>query len=174
METVVELVCERCQKPFNRRLAEVNRSKRLGRKNFCTRKCQCEDNIEFIPKDKRYHPENLRIKTEDSYSDFRWYIKVTTNANKKHHENNLDLEYLRHLWESQDGTCPITGWRLVPRKHNYKEPLTIKSASLDRIDNSKGYIQGNVRFVSVMANYARNTFSDEELIEFCKAVANNC
>lgn len=47
------------------------------------------------------------------------------------------------------------------------------NASLDRIDNSKGYIEGNVRFVALMANLARQSFTDEQMIAFCKAVATN-
>ena len=43
--------------------------------------------------------------------------------------------------------------------------------SLDRIDSSKGYLKGNVRFVTVMANLAKGTFSDAELVRFCQAVA---
>lgn len=46
-------------------------------------------------------------------------------------------------------------------------------ASLDRIDNSNGYLQGNVRFVSKIANYARNEYSDDDLLEFCNAVVNH-
>lgn len=47
------------------------------------------------------------------------------------------------------------------------------NASLDRIDNAKGYIQGNVRFITVMANLARSTFTDEQVLEFCHAVVQN-
>lgn len=46
-----------------------------------------------------------------------------------------------------------------------------KRASLDRVDCSLGYVRGNVRFVSVIANYARMNFTDEELVGFCHAVA---
>jgi hypothetical protein len=41
---------------------------------------------------------------------------------------------------------------------------------LDRIDSSKGYIFGNVQFVSLMANYAKRDFLEEELLRFCEAV----
>jgi hypothetical protein len=34
-------------------------------------------------------------------------------------------------------------------------------------------MKGNVRFISLMANYARNSMSDEELLEFCRAVEKN-
>ena len=43
-------------------------------------------------------------------------------------------------------------------------------ASLDRIDNSKGYVKGNVRFVALIYNYARNGFDDEAVLAFCNAV----
>ena len=47
------------------------------------------------------------------------------------------------------------------------------TASLDRIDSSLGYIPGNVQFVSVIANYAKRDFQEEELFEFCEAVVRN-
>ena len=46
-------------------------------------------------------------------------------------------------------------------------------ASIDRIDNDLGYIEGNVRFVSVMYNYARNNFTDEQVLQFAQAVVIN-
>lgn len=44
-------------------------------------------------------------------------------------------------------------------------------ASLDRIDSSKGYIEGNVEFVCLAVNYAKNGFSKEQMIEFFGKVA---
>jgi hypothetical protein len=40
--------------------------------------------------------------------------------------------------------------------------------SLDRIDNSKSYIIGNVQVVWLIENLARGRFSEEQLVEFCK------
>jgi len=45
--------------------------------------------------------------------------------------------------------------------------------SLDRIDNTKGYVEGNVRFVVSMANMCRNKFDDEDVISFCIKVASH-
>ncbi|NDB59958.1 hypothetical protein EB001_16140, partial [bacterium] len=81
-------------------------------------------------------------------------------------------EYLFQLWETQNGICPFTKQKLELRTHNYthieNRPY---QASLDRIDNNKGYVKGNVRFVALIFNYARNNFSDEQVLEFCKQVA---
>ena len=40
--------------------------------------------------------------------------------------------------------------------------------SLDRVDNSKGYTNDNVKIVWLIENLARNRFTEEQLIEFCK------
>lgn len=51
-------------------------------------------------------------------------------------------------------------------------PKTPDRASLDRIDSSIGYVKGNIQFISLIAQFAKNDFSDTEVINFCKAVAN--
>lgn len=43
--------------------------------------------------------------------------------------------------------------------------------SLDRLDNSLGYIVSNVRLACCMANLARNAFSDEEFYRMCLGAA---
>jgi hypothetical protein len=50
-------------------------------------------------------------------------------------------------------------------RHNPWKP------SLDRIDSTKGYLKGNVRFVTAMANICKGAFPDEDVVAFCKAVA---
>ena len=46
------------------------------------------------------------------------------------------------------------------------------TASLDRIDSSKGYVEGNVQWVHKMINMSKQQYSQEEFIDMCKAVAN--
>lgn len=49
--------------------------------------------------------------------------------------------------------------------------LQINCASLDRIDSSKGYIKGNVQFVSLPINYMKSTKSDIEIRQFLKQIS---
>ncbi len=112
----------------------------------------------------------------DKYSPFRQHLKLARRRVKTHgRECTITLEYLRELWEKQGGLCPYTGWQLdnpetTPHWNSHK--LHPRTASLDRIDSSIGYIPGNVQFVSVMANFAKRDFKEEELLEFCQSVIN--
>jgi len=182
----VELICENplCGKIFEKRKGEYNRSKKLGRRNFCCMKCsgvvcgreayasQTPEVISESSKRIKSHCGNLR----DEYTQFRFFIKVIRQRLKDRHKTfDIDLKYLKDLWESQNGICPFTGWNLVLPDNigGWKTYRNGRRASLDRIDNSKGYVSGNLRFISFMANIARSNMTDEELVEFCKAVADN-
>lgn len=54
--------------------------------------------------------------------------------------------------------------------YHSKESCSLKRASLDRIDSSKGYIKGNVEFVCYAINLAKNSFTRDEMKEFLKEV----
>lgn len=55
-------------------------------------------------------------------------------------------------------------------KHQYswlpKHPF---KPSIDRIDSSKGYTIDNIQIIWLIENYCKNTFTNEQVLEFCKA-----
>ena len=65
--------------------------------------------------------------------------------------------------------CPYLGIKLDTSYGDRKNPNRI---SLDRIDNSKGYIKGNVQVISYQANLMKSMASIPELITFAKGVLN--
>lgn len=173
----IQLNCTTCLKAFEKEKREHTRQLKKGRdKFFCSRTCAAVKNNEESPREGNV--ANLVANNRrDHLTPFKWFVYrgKYRSLSKKKYESNISAEYLQKIWLSQNGLCPFTGWELIlPEKSDYPwSEKNTRNASLDRIDNSLGYIEGNVRFISVMANLARQTYTDDQLIEFCKAVAKN-
>lgn len=182
MQSEIELECESCHQKFVRRKAEHTRNQKRGRRVFCGRKCQGKVlMIDNMPLNKRcIDTSHLRdIIRIDEHSAFRYHLanaKRHSSKVSKGRECNITLQDLKDTWDRQDGICPYTGWVLInpPSTYSYYSDEFIKApnrASLDRIDCSKGYVNGNIQFVAYIANIAKNDFDDESLIQFCRAVS---
>lgn len=60
--------------------------------------------------------------------------------------------------------CPVLGFPLVLTAGEYQGPRkSFNSPSVDRFDNSKGYVPGNVRVISLRANMLKSNATLEEL-----------
>ena len=89
-------------------------------------------------------------------------------ARKRGLEYDITTEYLWQLYLDQDRKCALTGLPIgFGRVHCPHET----SASCDRIDNSKGYVVGNVRWVLKDINMLRSSYDTEYFIQLCNAVA---
>lgn len=68
--------------------------------------------------------------------------------------------------------CPILGIEIQfsSGKGNGGQ---FNSPSLDRIDNNKGYIKGNVQVISHLANSMKSTATKEQLLKFANWVMDN-
>ena len=180
--STISVKCDFCGKQFEKRKGEYNRRMRLGKtKLFCSYSCSSKrpENIAHIKKNaSNYEISNHANNRLDSLSSFRYYMKSMKNKGRKP-IIDVDASYLKEIWESQNGICPFSGVRMTLRTHTNvikggnNIPTSPYIASVDRVDNDKGYEKGNIRFISLMANYARNNFSDKELVDFCRAVVYN-
>ena len=88
------------------------------------------------------------------------------NAKGKNQIFDINIDFLMGMLERQQGKCCITGVNLEHTHNNWK------SASIDRIDNKRGYTIDNVRLICYGANIAMARLTEQEFIELCKAVAN--
>ena len=70
---------------------------------------------------------------------------------------NLTPDYLESIWT---GTCPIYGYTLSRAAEGRG---SCHSAHLDRIDPNKGYIVGNVAWISGRANRIKYNATAQEL-----------
>lgn len=64
--------------------------------------------------------------------------------------------------------CPILGIKLT--RNLGKHGGSASSASLDRIVPSKGYVKGNVKVISLLANNMKSNASEEQLFMFAQWV----
>lgn len=97
----------------------------------------------------------------------RWNSLIS-NASARNLEFNITPEFGWNLYLKQDRKCALTGlpidFIVVDRK---------MTASLDRINSSKGYTEDNVQWVHKTINRLKTNLSDEDFIMWCKRVANN-
>lgn len=91
------------------------------------------------------------------------HTRLKRSAEKRGYAFEVSIEYLWNLFQEQKQICAITG-DYIPN---------IEEASLDRIDSSKGYIEGNVQWVTYQANLSKHIMTMEQLYEFCRKVLNH-
>lgn len=93
----------------------------------------------------------------------RQYKKFQKAADNRSLEWDLSFEDFSSLFK---GKCSLTGWDI-----DVKHPKI--TASLDRIDSTKGYKKDNVQWVHTMVNMCKNKYDEKKFIEMCCAVASN-
>jgi hypothetical protein len=111
---------------------------------------------------KAYYKKNkeriLQKKKEDKFNYILNHSKK--RAKEKGLEHTIDREYLESIYTD---TCPIFNVKFI-----YSNKLNDWSMTLDRIDPTKGYIKGNVQFLSSKANRMKSNATHEEIIKFCE------
>ncbi len=115
------------------------------------------------------------IVLDDEKSDLRFVWKECERAAKrKDRDFNITIDYLEQLWKKQDGKCPFTGKELIIKKSaRDKMSRAPDRLSIDRIDSSKGYVIDNIQLVSMMFNFAKSDWKDQDVLDFCQDVVNN-
>lgn len=93
--------------------------------------------------------------------------RIIRNAGTRNLTFHISKEYLWSLYEQQDGKCALSGLSI-----SFAEKTTEPNeASLDRIDSSIGYIEGNVQWVHKDINKMKMDLPQERFIELCKLVS---
>lgn len=119
----------------------LHKHQKDGRRNTC-RECT-----------KEYYIKRMLDKPFD-----KLHRNKKAECKKKGIPYNLDIEYLNSIWT---GCCPVFSIDII--KYSPYAKSSDLTAHLDRIDPNKGYIKGNVAFLSSRANRLKNNASIEEL-----------
>ena len=150
------VICETCGIEFNKKDYEIRKTEARGGVHCCTRKCGS------------VYANSVRDKGKNTL--IAYYIN---QCRKKTSDTNITYRYLESLFEEQNKECIYTGIPLKLRTIKDIIENHMYAASLDRIDSNKPYEIGNVQFVSLMANYAKNRYNEQYLIDFINYIKVN-
>jgi len=119
----------------------------------------------YYSKWQKDHPENNRIAQK------KYWEKHPQRKLFKSSKANAKSRNLEHTITEEDIVipeyCPYLKIKLTFKPESCNFPSTI---SLDRIDNSKGYIPGNVQVISRLANLMKSYATTEQLITFAESI----
>jgi len=127
----------------------------------------------FVEKWKRPKNYVVKRKTESvprEYKKRRYYYDIfeRTVTSKKYLKDtpfDLDEEYLREIYP-EDMCCPIIGIEMVDGGCTDTRP------ELDRIIPEKGYVKGNVAWISGKANRIKSDYTKQELSDKIRILQN--
>lgn len=141
-----------------------------------SRKKWKEKNKERIPFLQRLRRE--RIRKEKGIEKYHKpltknspFIRVFTNVKNSRQKCFITVDDVREQYEKQNGICALSGLTIrIPKSSGDRCSKTPDMISVDRIDSGKPYMKGNIQIVCVALNYAKNTFTNEEIQEFLSRI----
>jgi|688.fasta_scaffold587394_2 hypothetical protein len=168
----VELQCNHCKKIYLKDESEHKRNVKLKRIEYCSIICskKSDKNVERLLQYRNKDLSKLKADNrKDCYSPFREHLR---RAKRRDAFSNLTLEHLKEVWEKQNGICPYSKVKLL-NSSNTKTNNPIYTLSLDRIDSSKGYVEGNIQFVSIAMNHMKGNMAHDKVLELLEIIKNS-
>jgi len=96
--------------------------------------------------------------------------KMYQRAKSRAKENNMEFSITKEDILIPE-YCPILNIPII--YHSGSSGGKINSPALDRIDNTKGYVKGNVLVISHLANMMKSCANKEHLLSFSKWIVSN-
>ena len=107
---------------------------------------------------------------KDGKCPLKYILTMLNRPNRK--PCNLTIEDLKEIWEKSGGICPYTKIKLtLPIGFANPNPaISYRMASIDRINSSKGYVRGNIQYVSRNINYAKGILTHQQMLDFINLI----
>jgi len=162
--------CRECRRQIGK--VHDHKESRVQKRKAWT--CENRDKVNsYTQKWADNNPEKRRLLNDLSHNKNRikrFFYSAKNRALKSGADFELEFEDI-----IIPDTCPILGiplkfTNLGSKKSNEERDQT---PSIDRIDNNKGYIRGNVWIISLLANVMKNKGSFENLYNFSKFFSEN-
>ncbi len=101
--------------------------------------------------------------------NFLWR-RTKKGAKSRNLEFTITEEYAKSLYEQQGQRCALTGVPLYITSTHVDSDRRKTTASIDRIDSSKGYIPGNVQWLHKDVNRIKLDLEQEYFKQLCRQV----
>jgi len=104
----------------------------------------------------------------------KFWSNNSARAKKKGMDFTLSIEEAWGIFQEQGARCALSGLPLVmvdQWDRKTRKYTGTRTASLDRIDNTRGYVAGNVHWVHKNINRMKSDFGVAEFIRLCQCVA---
>lgn len=95
---------------------------------------------------------------------------VRQGANRRKIPFDIPIQYGWKLYLQQQKKCAISGLEVSFIKNYSSGGKGGQTASLDRIDSSKGYVKGNVQWVHKAVNVMKWNMTEDYFFKVCKAI----
>lgn len=100
-----------------------------------------------------------------------YWNSIKNSAKIRNINFDITIEYAWNLYIQQNKKCNYTNLDICFAKS--KKKMSLATASLDRIDNNKGYIEGNIQWIHKDINWMKRNFSEDVFINYCKLIVKN-
>lgn len=112
-------------------------------------------------------------------TSFTGYGKISGSYIARMHQNavtrglecSVTAEYLDNLFKAQNEKCALSGVSIYFQEGTNAFLNSNTTASVDRIDSTLGYIEGNVQWVHKVINAMKLHFDEAHFINMCTKVA---
>jgi len=109
------------------------------------------------------YKEKLRLANPYKEIPGEYWSRILDRCSSRGLECNITIQWIWKLFEKQNKKCALSGLILTFGRGQ-------QTASLDRIDNSKGYIKGNVQWIHKDINSMKSNFNESYFIETCRRI----
>ncbi len=106
-----------------------------------------------------------------SDEEVAWKLYSSAKNGAPTRNKDFELSYGDVLRLVKQGHCAMSGIPFDMNEKPFKGRDIPWRASLDRIDNSVGYLPDNIQVVCKMYNAAKYVWSDAEVLKLAKALA---
>lgn len=109
---------------------------------------------------KNNHPSGMH-----GHVRIAWYNSFMKSAVSRGLEWCITIDLVNQLYLDQDKKCALTGLDI-----GWSTSLWDHTASIDRIDNQTGYVEGNIQLVHKEINMMRGSLDIKRFQELCTLV----